>query len=203
MLEIEEKVMVFPAEILEQLGIPDKFSKDFQKYYDGIFKQENIHFVPRSEAETNESWKQIIPYQVLQSNESYFVYRRGHKGGEDRLYNFLSLGIGGHINRDDSIGSFSTKEIYNKGASRELDEEIKLPNTYTYHDIGVIYDNSTKVGRVHFGFLRVIDVGLDKDTIAVVDQALDFVGWFTKDALIAFKNNFETWSAIVIDNLLD
>jgi predicted NUDIX family phosphoesterase len=197
----EERVMCFPAQTLTELGEPEGgFSKDFHKYFNVILQQENISFINRKEAECNESFKQIIPYQVLKSDKSYFVYRRGHKGGEDRLHKFLSLGIGGHINRDDSIGNLSTKEIYNKGALRELDEEIELPEYYVQRSVGVIYDNSTAVGRVHLGFIELLD--LKSIDVKVKDEALDFVGWWTLEQLQANYEQLEKWSQIVVDNFL-
>lgn len=198
-----EKVMCFPAKVLENLGVPAGYSKDVEKYFSGVLQQENIHFVDRQEAETNESWKQIIPYHLIKSNDSYFVYRRGSKGAEDRLHSKLSLGIGGHINQDDVGDDDLVYDVYKAGADREIDEEIQLPSFYYEKTLGVIYDISTDVGKVHFGFVEVIDVGLDKEDVKIVDEALDFVGWFTKDALVSFYKQFETWSQIIIDNFLE
>jgi predicted NUDIX family phosphoesterase len=203
-----EKVLCFSAKVLKELGEPDLYSTDIQKYFFGILKQENICFVDRDKAEVDPSFKQIIPYHVLKSDDRYFVYRRGKKGGENRLHARLSIGVGGHINDTDipdynDIGNYSDSAIaiYGVGAGREIKEEVEMPEHYNWWTIGVLYDPSNDVGKVHFGFVHLLDVG--SCGVKVLDESLDFVGWYTKEMLLEYYDELENWSQIVVDNLLE
>src|SRR4030095_16162199 len=55
-------------------------------------------FVERAVAERTPSWKQIIPYTLVQCGERVLLTRRTKGGGEARLHDKHSIGIGGHIN---------------------------------------------------------------------------------------------------------
>ena len=54
-------------------------------------------FVERPAAETDPSYKQIIPYAVVSHSGSYFLLKRKSAQSEQRLHNKLSIGIGGHV----------------------------------------------------------------------------------------------------------
>lgn len=202
--ETNERVLCFPAELLRELGEPSGgFSKDIDRYFFGILKQENISFIDRREAEINEAFKQIIPYQILKNSDRYFVYERGSKGGEDRLRKKRSLGIGGHVNEDDKDHPiyFCPRATFSRGADRERNEEVQIPTEYLWKPLGVIYDNTTTVGRVHFGVASIFEFS-NIDNFRVKDEALDSVGWMTLQELKDRFDEFESWSKIVINNLL-
>jgi predicted NUDIX family phosphoesterase len=55
----------------------------------------------RDEAETDPSWKQVIPYLVLRDRGTLFLMRRTRAGSDARLHERYSIGIGGHLNPDD------------------------------------------------------------------------------------------------------
>ena len=55
-------------------------------------------FRVRSRVETNERFRQIIPYAVLEQESHIFLVERLKAGSEARLHNRLSIGLGGHIN---------------------------------------------------------------------------------------------------------
>lgn len=200
-----ENVLCFPAELLEDLGVPNKFTKDVDRYFDNILQKENLLFIPRDKAETDPSYKQIIPYHILYHTSDitkYFVYQRTAKSGELRLRKQWSLGVGGHINTDDVVDADADfgLSIYSVGADRELNEEVEIPPVSKWETIGFIYDDSTEVGKVHFGFVEL--VGLISEEVKVRDECLDFVGWLTKDELVEKRSFFETWSKILIDNFI-
>jgi predicted NUDIX family phosphoesterase len=125
-----EKVLVFPEKILESIGYPQGFDPECKKYLDLIFQSKPL-FIDREEAETDPSYKQIIPYQVIRQKKKFFIYRRGKSGSENRLKKKLSLGIGGHVNDNDQYNhnhnqndNFET--IYNRGREREFFEEVTI-----------------------------------------------------------------------------
>ena len=60
-----------------------------------------FYWLPRSSAEMDPIYKQLIPYALLQTADGLHTgcYRR--KGSEKRLHDFWSVGIGGHVNQND------------------------------------------------------------------------------------------------------
>lgn len=196
-----EKVMCFPSTLLTKLGEPSGFDTNASKYLQAILASNDIRFIDRSEAESDPSWKQIIPYQVVRtSSDLFFTYRRGSKGGEDRLKKRRSLGIGGHINEDDIIIKNDHSVTFHTGRLRELDEEVSLGQHADHRLTGVIYDPSTAVGSVHFGFCYHIYVGEPK--LHVKDEAIVEHSWATLEELKNERSEFESWSQIVIEELL-
>ena len=58
-------------------------------------------YVPRPRAETDRSLKQIIPYLVLRDGDRIFLMKRTSAGGDARLHDLYSVGVGGHLNPGD------------------------------------------------------------------------------------------------------
>ena len=61
----------------------------------------HLSYRPRSDVETDPSFKQLIPYVVLRCGGELFHYTRGTTGSEARLLAKRSIGLGGHISRED------------------------------------------------------------------------------------------------------
>ena len=72
--------------------------QDVCEYYLG---NSHAYFAPKDNIEYDLNFKQLIPYIILTHNDKYLMYTRTPKGGENRLYNKKSLGVGGHINIGD------------------------------------------------------------------------------------------------------
>jgi predicted NUDIX family phosphoesterase len=196
----DEKVLCFPAKILSDLGEFSGFrTKDFAKYIDVILKSKDLKFIPRSIAEGDANWKQIIPYQLLRSYNTgeYFAYRRSKNGGESRLHSKRSLGIGGHINESDDRKTGPL--TFSVGRMRELFEEVKIDQATDHRAVGVIYDPSNLVGEVHFGITYTIEV--EQPKVGVVDASLIEHAWVSVDDLKNEHGEFERWSQLVIDHL--
>lgn len=145
-----------------------------EDYLQFIFDARNSRYIPRSSAETDPSWKQIIPYVVLRFEQQVFVYRRGRRSTESRLVDLHSLGLGGHINpADESIFAQAGFPAYQAAMRREVEEEVAMPagNLLSDRMVGVINDDSVEVGRVHFGIvhlweLRTVEVSSRESKIA-------------------------------------
>jgi predicted NUDIX family phosphoesterase len=199
----EEQVLCFPATLLTKLGEFSGFNANANHYVRPILASENLCFVPRGEAELNPDWKQIIPYIVIQWKDTpeFFTYRRGDKGGEARLKTRRSLGIGGHINQEDNHGN--GPDTFQAGSLRELKEELDFKTFSSKEQIvGVLYDPSTEVGKVHFGVVKLIRVfESDRENIKVVDDALIESRWDLLTDLKELRSDFEVWSQFVIDYL--
>ena len=56
---------------------------------------------PRGEAEKDPSWKQVIPYLLMRDGHRLFLMQRTRAGGDARLHDRYTLGIGGHLNPED------------------------------------------------------------------------------------------------------
>src|SRR5260221_14144574 len=58
-------------------------------------------FEPRVGMESDRSQKQVIPYLVLRDGPRYFLMRGTRAGGDARLHDRWSIGVGGHLNPGD------------------------------------------------------------------------------------------------------
>jgi predicted NUDIX family phosphoesterase len=159
---------------------------------------QNGLFLKRSELEEDPSFKQIIPYAIISNQESFYLFRRRSGQTEKRLHNKFSLGVGGHMNPDDSPES---KEQYLVDElKRELYEEVELLNGCLIEDIefiGFINDDTIPVGRVHIGLLYNIHVSNKEVYINETDKMT--AAWIDKSNLAEFYKGMETWSKIVFD----
>ena len=50
-----------------------------------------------SALEVDPAWKQIVPYLVLHDGPRIFLMQRTRAGGDARLHDRWSIGIGGHV----------------------------------------------------------------------------------------------------------
>ncbi len=160
------------------------------------------HFLPRSRAEEDPAYKQIIPYQLFCCGQKYFVFRRGSKVGEQRLSGRLSIGVGGHINdMDCQTGRFSMAD-FNRAMSRERHEELICPSGLTATFKGWINDDSDAVGRVHLGAVYICKTAGEND-ISIKTNGEDIypIGWFSSREIIARRDEFEKWSLLAITGL--
>ncbi len=109
-------------------------------------------FKPRAALEKDARYKQVIPYLIIRDAEgSVLCYER--KGNEQRLHTLYSAGVGGHIDesRDKTAGFWQTVQ---HGLRREMQEETGLLLEETdFHFCGVINEERSKVGRVHWGLV--------------------------------------------------
>ena len=160
--------------------------------------REKGFFVERRWAEHDSSLKQIIPYGVVTAPAGIFLVRRLAKGGEKRLHDRLSIGIGGHINPIDTEGS-----ILDLGAERELAEELHAAQPMKRTVVGFLNDDSNPVGSVHFGVVFRAESPTSDVRVRETD-ALEG-SFVTADHLRELNrkdpNPFETWSKFLVDHL--
>jgi predicted NUDIX family phosphoesterase len=109
---------------------------------------------PRDSAETDPTWRQIIPYAVILKEDKVLLVERLKAGTEKRLHNLYSLGIGGHINPVDHVNA---RDIIEGGLIRELREELEL-GAFTAHAIALIHRADNEVSMVHTGVLYKVQV---------------------------------------------
>jgi predicted NUDIX family phosphoesterase len=155
-------------------------------------------FLPRSQVEQDESFKQIIPYICIRHADSFVLLQRTKKQSEARLHNKYSLGIGGHINEQEVAGG--AEDLVHAGLLRELREEISLAEGWALNLLGTIYDASTPVGRVHFGI--VYELQAVERVFTLNEPDLMSAIWTPASDLLAYRDRMETWSQILFDNYI-
>ena len=106
---------------------------------------------PRDEMERDPAFKQVIPYLVVRDGPSYFLMRRTRAGGDERLHERWSIGVGGHLNEGD--GGLEG------GLRREWAEEIDAAFEPEFRLVGLLNDDESDVGRVHVGVVYLAEAG--------------------------------------------
>jgi len=193
----EERVLCFKRQLFEELGVFQGLSLNVDKYLSAVTSPSQIQYLNRSEAEQDRRFKQLIPYVLILCNDRILRYRRGKGGQETRLHGLFSVGIGGHISDEDD-NLFSAQRGYHDGMRRELKEEVDIeaPDEAA---VGVINDDSTEVGYVHFGVVHVLRV-TSEDIVGhrsgIVAPEFVCISEATKDLAA-----YETWSRFCLENL--
>lgn len=191
----DELVLGLPLERLQRLGAFTGMTTSISRYLPALLDEKYLSFRPRRECEDDPSWLQLIPYIVLRHGSRVFQYTRGKKGGEQRLHALKSVGIGGHINPEDS----STADAYRVGLQRELTEEVELSGTDNERILGLIFDPSTPVGQVHLGIVHVMT--LEHENVRPREASIADAGFAPIGELRRQSQAFETWSQFVLANL--
>ncbi len=221
----EEQVLVIPTRVLRDAGLFQGLCRDIDRYLPIVLDVRQFTFLPRSHAEDDPNFKQLIPYVVLKYRDQVFHYRRGQGAGEKRLRALRSIGIGGHINPSDQLPSPSLAgrasdgsgnpplarpangrgaggegvHPYRQGLLRELAEEVILDSTYREKTLGFINDDATPVGQVHLGIVHIYE--LDAPNVTRREADLIESGFAPIAQLREEKDEFETWSQFVLDEL--
>ena len=195
----DENVLVFPRSLFEQLGVFQGFSADVGRYLPAILDQKNNSFQPRAQAETNPNFKQIIPYVVVTDGKSILHYVRGKKAGEQRLVAKGSIGIGGHINDEDHTLFAFGLQAFQDAVKREVCEELAIQDEFDAKPVGLINDDSTEVGRVHFGVVHVLFRTPEK--VKKNEQVITQVEFVAIEELKKRREQMETWSQLCLDHL--
>lgn len=192
-------VLVIRRALLERLGNFHGLNYDVAHYLPPILARENNLFMPRSAAEKDPDFKQIIPYVLLTHNGKVLQYVRGKKTGEQRLAAKASIGIGGHLNdRDENLFSFD-QTAYLAGVRREVGEELILQSGYQNHIRALLNDDTTEVGRVHLGIVHVFQ--LETAQVAKREVGITQIAFLSPEELHERRDRLETWSQICLDGL--
>jgi predicted NUDIX family phosphoesterase len=160
---------------------------DLGPYLESV--REHGEFRARDEAETDPSWKQVIPYLLLRDGDRIFLMRRTKAGGDARLHDLYSIGVGGHVNPEDGdvLG----------GLRREWAEEIDADFEPEFQPIGVLNDDDTPVGAVHLGLVYVADA---QGRAVAIRETHKLEGAFASiEQAAAVRDRMEGWSALLFD----
>src|SRR5213596_497352 len=194
-----ENVLVVRRSLFDQLGSFQGLNFEPQKYLDAFLSRGNNFFLPRSEAEINPAYKQIIPYALIAFENAMAYYVRGKKAGEQRLVAKGSIGIGGHMNETDESLFALDEAAYRAGVEREVNEEIKIESPYDDRIVALLNDDTTEVGRVHLGIIHVFKLAEPK--VQKREAMITELTFLPREELLARRETMETWSQICLDSL--
>jgi predicted NUDIX family phosphoesterase len=148
-------------------------------------------FRPRGELENDPSWKQIIPYLVVRDGPRYLLMRRTRAGGDERLFERYSIGVGGHLNPGDAD--------VEGGLRREWAEEIAADFVPDFTFVGLLNDDEDPVGAVHLGFVYQADAAGRAVSIREADK---LTGDLRTPAEVATAvEHMESWSRLLFEHL--
>jgi predicted NUDIX family phosphoesterase len=150
-------------------------------------------YVLRATAETDRSLKQIIPYLLLRDGDSIFLMKRTRAGGDARLHDHYTIGVGGHMNPGDG-------DILG-GLAREWREEIEADFLPEFEFVGLLNDDTVDVGVHHLGVVYLADASGRPVTVRETHK---LTGSFEPmEAAMAVYDRMETWSQLVLDAIGD
>lgn len=213
LLRAMEFVLVVPRRDL----FADCYPQGFRPF-DGGLSAESLEravrdhgfFVERRRAERDPDLKQVIPYTLVArrgdaGEAQVLLLRRTAKGGEKRLHDKLSIGVGGHIDADDArnLAEDDLARVLDLCTWRELHEELVLNEQPSLRRVGLLNDDSNPVGAVHLGLVQVARV---QGPVTIREEGVlegRFETLSALSALCASGADFETWSAHLVEKLPD
>ena len=184
--------------VIERKHIPEPllkqgFNPASESLVKSLLENPQLFFMQRDLAENDPNYKQLIPYVVFQSPKGFFSYQRGKASSETRLRMLRSLGVGGHIEKEDGdIGQNS----YIKGLWRELKEEVGIDPSNNIQLLGFINDDSNEVGKVHLGIVHLYQLetsDLESKELNLTDCKFSSISKIKEE-----EESFETWSRLLI-----
>jgi predicted NUDIX family phosphoesterase len=162
--------------------------------------QEEGFFIERDYAERSPHLKQVIPYGIVAVGRRILRVQRTKRGGDARLHDKHSIGIGGHLEPHDLVPEHG-RDPLPAGTRRELDEELVVRGVYEVRPVGWINDDTNPVGAVHVGVVQLVTV----DGSVEVREREQLEGRLSTleelDALLDRGADFETWSKLLVPRL--
>lgn len=159
----------------------------------------SLAWLPRSEAEEDESHLQIIPYAVIENPAGQvWCYRRS--GGDVRLVERLSCGVGGHVDRTDHAADF--RATVGAALRREIAEELgwTLSPDLRLEPTCWIYEGLSPIGRVHLGLVFELIWPHPKPPVPAAGENLESLGFLDR-AAIHGDTRFELWSQLALQGI--
>lgn len=185
-----EQVLVVPRAVLPDGGRWHGLRTDGMRAFLADVHR-HASFEDREAMERDPSFKQLIPYLVLRDAERYFLMRRTRAGGDARLHDRWSIGVGGHLNPGD--------EDLAGGLRREWREELDADFEPSFTPVALLNDDTTDVGAVHLGVVFVADAA---GRVVGVRETDKLVGGFATAAEVAaVRDDLETWSRLAFEAL--
>jgi predicted NUDIX family phosphoesterase len=191
-----ERVLGLPTSRFRFAGLFQGFLPFDPDLFAFLLDRTYLEYRPRGEAETDLSFKQLIPYVILRHGSSLFHYTRGQGGTETRLRARRSVGIGGHISAEDA----GATDPYRAGMLRELAEEVHIASPFRERMFGLINDDSTPVGSVHLGVVHLLD--LNEPAVQPREAGIAEAGFAPLAELLSQGDEFESWSRLAMESIV-
>lgn len=218
--KMDKNILVTKKEDLDNLSYLLKYSNDYNTLY--LSTKKNFFFSKRGPAETDESLVQIIPYAyIINPDKTHIIiYTRTLSGGEQRLHNKISVGVGGHIDEETHTSLPTdqyTVDIYSE-ALREVFEETRISKadirSVSYKD--TIYMTYPEVCKYHVGILLEVQVPLNimmkslslendgeiKASVIKLNKLYDIYQKNSETLKTNKESEIEDWSLLVIKSIL-
>lgn len=193
-----EDVLVVPRDVVFPDGAWHGFiDANLDGYLEVIASRHE--FRRRGDVEDDPSFQQIIPYVVFRHGKRYLLTKRLKESSEKRLRHLYSLGVGGHINRED-ISAVPGADPVVEGLRREFEEEVVYGGDWTHSMIGLLNDDSNDVSRVHLAV--VFEVVGDRPEIAIRETGKLDGELLTLEEMKIYYLDMESWSQLIYDHLL-
>ncbi len=198
----EERVLAVRAETLFAPGRFQGCRPGGRAWLEILLEPSHWHYPRRAEAEDDPTWKQVIPYVLLEHEGELLAYQRGRGGGEARLAELHSIGWGGHIAAEDAtIFTPHGPSAYAEAVRRELREELIFEPEIVASDriAGLINDDSLPVGRVHIGVVHIWK--LRGREVRKREKQIVAPRWHRLDELRApeLRDKLESWSRFCVE----
>ncbi len=169
-----------------------------KKLFREIEEIERSFFHSRYDCEDDELVLQVIPYVLaFGPDNNIFTYIRAtniEDYGDVRLFGKYSIGLGGHIVRNDA-----PKYIRNCLVREVTKEEARIYGKYSPPKlVGTMMAYEKPVDRVHFGLVYTMHV---EGRVRANEKSITPLGMKSFRWLSEHSNPFETWSKILIPYL--
>lgn len=210
----QEFIFAVPSSLFQDVeGFETKFSLE------ELIKKIHPHTIAAQRAglENNPDFLQLLPYCNISDSDKYLLYQRTKQVGEERLGGKFSIGIGGHVDLIDYVGSeqpttgeLSLMSLLKRNIEREIQEETSTNCHITEQTLedcfaGIIVDRGNDVGKVHIGLVfgfNIKDLLDDEEasgTLKITEPELLDFGYQTLESLKTYDT--ERWTKILIDHL--
>jgi predicted NUDIX family phosphoesterase len=127
----------------------------------------------------------------MRDGERLFLMQRTRAGGDARLHDLYSLGIGGHLNPEDGGVLEGLRREFHEEMVADWDPEPTL--------IGLLKDDDVLVGQVHVGV--VFEAHADGRPLAVRETDKLSGRFVTPAACAPVYEQMETWSQFLYDHV--
>lgn len=200
---VDEEILVVPRRLLRPPATDGFHPGDVTRYLERVRRFATYRL--RREVEEDPALKQIIPYLIVRHRGRIFLFQRLRSGAERRLHGLYSIGVGGHIARQDGGGAgeeavaeeAAGADVLQAGLARELQEELVVRPPWRARLVGVLNEEDTPVSRVHFGLVYLVEVEDPAVRVRETDRLSGRLA--AREEVRAAYPAMETWSQRILD----
>jgi predicted NUDIX family phosphoesterase/dephospho-CoA kinase len=203
-ISLGEQVLVARRDLIRKVGYFHGITKNYAPYVSVLLDSSNASFVPRVDAETDTSLKQVLSYVILRTSNKVLRFQRGnYTNVESFLKGRYSIGFGGHV-RSPDISVLPYADMgYSASVIRELREELRLPGNEILTSpppvIAVLNDDSSDVGQSHIAFVHLLD--LPSADVRKNEKSINRLAFVPIEEIGTEIEHYEYWSRLCVSEL--